>query len=126
MQENLKKVYIGIAVVVAALVLLNIAGFVFNLRSGPPREWMENVFAGRVSAISSDSVSVIDANATVKSFVVTPRTRVMEGRKNVGIEELSLGLYVIVHSAPRTENEEEAREIRFLTTGPYNGATSKW
>lgn len=122
MKRNLRNIYITVAIVVVALVFLDVSASIFRIYSVTPREWVAHTFAGKVSATSSDSVSVTDANGHMKLFLITPQTQVMKGKKEIGISKLPLGSYVIVHSEPQNEKTEEAREIRIITTSSFDGA----
>lgn len=125
MKPNTKKMYIGAAIIAIGFVALNMAGFFFHVRHGGPEHWTEHTFAGKISLVTSERVTAVDARGTERVFVITPHTKVITGRDVSSLETLTLGTYVMVHSAPLPELQEEATEIRVLTTDPRTSTKNK-
>ena len=117
MKPNTKKMYVGVGVV-TVFVALNVAVFFFHTRHGGPEHWTEHTFAGKVSEVTKERVTAVDALGTQRIFVITPHTKVIKGRDVSPVETLTKGTYVMIHSAPMPELQEEATEIRILTTDP--------
>ncbi len=116
MKTNYKKMYAVAAVVIVGFVVLNVAGFFFHVRGGGPNQWTEHVFAGKVSERTEDHITVTDARGISRTFVVTDHTKIVEGKEIQDNQTLTPGTFVMVQSVPSPEAEEEAVEIRIVTT----------
>lgn len=106
-----------VAVVFIAVPALN---FIFHIRGGPPREWVENSFAGTVVSVSTSSITVSDARHVERVFTLMPDTKIRKGPGALTPDQLVVGALVLVHAPPGPHGTSSAQEIRILSTDTLN------
>lgn len=90
----------------------------FHFRSGPPHEWLERSLGGIVVGYTDTTISVRDARGRISMFTISSSTPVMEGRKRIAIEDISVGQYVIVETALQKDSEIQVLSIRVFLSEP--------
>ena len=116
MQQKLKTMYIGAAIVLGLFAVLNVAGFIFHTHGGPPDQWAAHTFAGKIATVSTSSVAVVDARGMSRTFLISDETRIVEGKNKLTVNALEVGVVVMVDGGPKEELSAVAREIRILST----------
>lgn len=114
-ETSLKKQYLVAALVVLVLVVINIVGFWFFIRPGVPN----NTFGGKVSTVSEEILSVVDVHGRTEQFLIASTTKVVFGKTDTSVTELTAGIFVMVSSESR-KPFATATKIRIMSTDPFN------
>lgn len=114
-ETSLKKQYLIAALIVAVLVVVNVVGFWFFLRPGVPN----NTFGGKVSAVSEEVLSVVDVHGRTEQFLIASTTKVVFGKTDTSVTELTAGIFVMVSTESR-KPFATATKIRIMSTDPFD------
>ncbi len=111
-----RNMWYGVGLVLVLFVVLAILNFIFHIRGGPPREWVENSFAGTVVSVSTSSITVSDASHVERVFTLMPDTKIRKGPGALTPDQLVVGALVLIHAPPGPRGTSSAQEIRILST----------
>lgn len=115
MQKESVKKYLPVLLVGLILVALNVFVLVWYLVPNGPDQWNADVVPGKVVSISDTTIVTRDPRGNTKTFVITPETRVLAGKKVVTTQFLSPGTMVLIEKDLSTTSDVAAREIRVIT-----------
>jgi ABC-type Fe3+-hydroxamate transport system substrate-binding protein len=101
---------IGLVVVIGVAVVYQ---QVFSLARHGDGQW-----GGKVVMVDSTALTVADVQGTTHTFVVTPETKIVSGRQEITLLQISVGTFVLVKTGGRASTE--AKSVRVVTTG-YDG-----
>ncbi len=102
-------------ITLAVLAALAVAHVVFQTGRGPIRQWAEDSYAGRISAIESGVVRVENVRGTVYTVRIAPATQVRKGRDVATMDALAIGEYAIISGGVNAAGEVEASVVRIVS-----------
>jgi hypothetical protein len=91
--------------------------FFFDLRHGPPKDWLDKTFAGKVSKIENNFLTVVDKRGLEKTFLISSSTNFYLGKKLVEVGNLKSENFVLVEIEDKNISSEEtisAKNVRIL------------
>ncbi|MBY0538775.1 hypothetical protein K2P47_05270 [Patescibacteria group bacterium] len=109
------KKYAAVIVVGGILVLINLFMVIWYVLPAGPKQWNEDVVPGKIVSASETSLTTRDPRGNTKTFLITPETKIVAGKKEVFYSSLLPGTMVLVELDSSTTSEAVAREIRVLT-----------
>jgi len=112
-----RKAFVVYAIICAFL-LFGLGRALLHFRSGPPHEWFQRSTSGIVVGRTDTTISVKDARGKISMFMISSSTPIMEGRKHVGVEDVTIGQYVIVETAAPKDSEVQVLSIRVFLSEP--------
>lgn len=127
MNRATRRVALIAGTILAVLAAFGAAHIVFQLEHGPVRQWAEDSYAGRVSAMGADSMRIEDVKGAVYTIRIAPTVQVRKGRDMANAGVLSVGEYVIISGRMNAAGDIEAEIIRIVSPDaarlPPSGAT---
>ena len=109
------KQYLIGGFILAGLVAINIAVFVFFARPGLP----PHTFGGKVATVSDHTLTVVDVRSVAHTFTIASTTDVVLGRKATPETTLTEGTFVLV-TAESSLVAATATKIRLMSTDSFN------
>ncbi|MBY0544389.1 MAG: hypothetical protein K2Q14_02450 [Gammaproteobacteria bacterium] len=115
MQKESFKKYLPVLLVGLILVAVNVFALVWYLVPNGPDQWNADVVPGKVVLISETSIVTRDPRGNTKTFVITPETKILAGKKIVTTQFLPPGTMVLIEKDLSTTSDVVAKEIRVIT-----------
>ncbi len=115
MASELNKKYIPVIIVGGLLVLLNLFAVIWYVVPAGPDRWNEETIPGKVVSSTETSLTTRDPRGNTKTFIITPETQILVGKKMAAWTVLQPGTMVLVELNLGTSTDFVAQEIRVLT-----------
>jgi hypothetical protein len=106
--SNFKKVFIAIVVIIFFVL------FFYNFNFS--KKVRDNSFAGNISQLTENYITIKNKDNLEKNFLINERTRFFKGRTEITKSEIKVGILVILEKE-NLQNEEFAKVIRILNDG---------
>ena len=116
--KKTKIVFLSALTVIVAISLMRIA---FDIRRGPPKEWMNKTFAGKIISKEGNVLTLRDAKGAEKIFTLATSSQIFSGRANISPDTLSPGSFIVVESDMDLKIPSEiysVKNIRLLELKP--------
>ena len=119
MMSKRKKTYIILALVFVFFASANVVGFFFATRHDGTANISKDMFAGKVFEVTETDISIIDAREVKRTFTLTKDTKIVEGKHELRIADITEGIFVLITSKQIPQSGDEAKEVRIVTTDTF-------